>query len=142
MVNRAFPVICCSDLDTARDFYVELLDLAVVFESGWYTVLEDRSSPALQVGFVQSGHPTVPAIVGETAKGVLVTFEVDNVDAVHGRAMAMGAPIVLPLCDEDFGQRHFMAADPTGLVVDVMKPIRPSLSYLREVARRRRRAVR
>ena len=42
LAQSIFPVISCSDLDTARDFYRELLGLDVVFESGWYTLLRSR----------------------------------------------------------------------------------------------------
>ena len=47
--------------------------------------------------------------------GVLVTVEVDDVDAVYERALRRGASIALPLRDEEFGQRHFMAVDPSGM---------------------------
>ena len=31
--------------------------------------------------------------------------------------------------DEDFGQRHFITADPNGVLIDVIKPIPPSAEY-------------
>ncbi|WP_044871597.1 VOC family protein [Pseudomonas sp. LFM046] len=39
---------------------------------------------------------------------------VANVDAVHARALAAGATIVLPLKDEDYGGRGFTCRDPEG----------------------------
>ena len=132
-----FPVICSSDLDAARDFYRELLDLDVVFESGWYTLLRSRVDANVQLGFVLADHPTIPRELG-TASGVLVSVTVRDVDVVYARATAMDAKIVWPLRDEEFGQRHFMAADPTGLVVDVITPIRPARDFLEAVAAWRR----
>ena len=138
MTMSLFPVICTLDLDVARDFYCRLLGLDVAFESGWYTLLRHPHDPLIQLGFVEAGHPTVPATLSPTAGGVLVTVEVPNVDEVHQRAVASGAEIVLALRSEEFGQRHFMAKDPTGLLLDVVTPIAPSRSFLREVARWRR----
>lgn len=129
-----FPVISCSDLDAARDFYRELLGLDVVFESGWYTLLRSRTDSKVQLGFVLANHPTVPRELGTTTSGVLVSVIVRNVDDVFARAVEMNAKVVWPLCDEAFGQRHFMAADPTGLVVDVITPIRPARGFLGAVA--------
>ncbi|MCY1270269.1 hypothetical protein D9M71_337820 [compost metagenome] len=39
---------------------------------------------------------------------------VADVDAVHARALAAGATIVLPLKDEDYGGRGFTCRDPEG----------------------------
>lgn len=38
----------------------------------------------------------------------------DNPDALHDRAVAAGARIVVPLADLDYGSREFQAADPEG----------------------------
>ncbi len=38
---------------------------------------------------------------------------------------AAGLPILLDIRDEDFGQRHFITADPNGMLIDVIKPIPP-----------------
>jgi len=138
VVSSIFPVVSCDDLDAARDFYTDLLDLHVEFESGWYTVLRSRNSGSIQLGFVEAGHPSVPAVVSNRAAGVLISVIVEDVDRIHEKALAMRARIVWPLQDESFGQRHFMAADPTGLVVDVITPIRPARSFLRDVAQWRR----
>ncbi len=37
--------------------------------------------------------------------------------------MADGVELAQELRDEEFGQRHFMAVDPNGLLVDVYQPI-------------------
>lgn len=39
---------------------------------------------------------------------------VTDVDAVHARALAAGATVVLPLKDEDYGGRSFSCRDPEG----------------------------
>lgn len=48
-----------------------------------------------------------------------VSIEVDDVDAVHERAVAAGAEIVYPLTDEEWGLRRFFVRDPNGAVINV-----------------------
>ena len=53
---------------------------------------------------------------------MLVSFEVDDADAVAARAAAVGAPVVAALATE-LGQHHLMVQDPDGTVVDVIEPV-------------------
>lgn len=138
MVRSVFPVVCAPDIDAARDFYAEILELDVVFECGWYTLLRSPVDETVQLGFVTVEHETVPRGFGGRPAGLLVTVEVDDVDDVYERALGRGAEIALPLRDEEFGQRHFMAVDPNGVLLDVVTPIAPSRSFIRDVARWRR----
>ena len=36
--------------------------------------------------------------------------------------------------DEPFGQRHFITADPNGVMIDVIKPIPPSAEFAAQYA--------
>ena len=47
---------------------------------------------------------------------------------------AAGLPVLRTLRDEDFGQRHFITADPNGVLIDVIKPIEPSAAFLGQYA--------
>jgi catechol 2,3-dioxygenase-like lactoylglutathione lyase family enzyme len=122
-LQSLFPDLCTDDITASRDFYVALLGLRVAFENDWYVQLQSPSDPNLQLAFVRRDHDSVPAPFQAPARGVLVTIETDDVDALHERARALGLPIVYPLRDEPWGQRHFMVADPNGLAVDVVKLI-------------------
>jgi hypothetical protein len=51
--------------------------------------------------------------------------EVDDVDAEHARVRDQ-VRVVLPLRSEAFGERHFIAEGPDGVLVDVITPIPPS----------------
>lgn len=138
MTSSVYPVLCCRDLDQNRDFYCTLLDLEVMFECGWYTALACRGGRHQQLALVLPDHPSVPEPFGVDPAGVLVSFEVDDVDAVHDRAARADLEIALSLRDEEFGQRHFMTVDPNGLLVDVIQVIPPTAAFLRDVAQWRR----
>ncbi|MCT7660060.1 VOC family protein [Mycobacterium deserti] len=47
---------------------------------------------------------------------VVVYVSVDDPDALHERAVAAGAAIVMGLTDQDYGSREFAARDPHGNV--------------------------
>jgi hypothetical protein len=52
------------------------------------------------------------------------------VDTEYEKAKENGVPILIELRDEDFGQRHFITQDPSGVLVDVIKMIPPSEEFL------------
>ena len=132
-MHSLFPDIVSDDVAASRDFYVALLGFRVAFEVDWYVQLQSPADPNVQLAFVQRGHDSVPAGFGEALpRGVLVTVETKDVDAVHERARALGVEVVYPLRDEVWGQRHFMAKDPNGLLVDVVQLIPPAPAFLRE----------
>jgi catechol 2,3-dioxygenase-like lactoylglutathione lyase family enzyme len=143
-VNSIFPVICCEGIEESTAFYADLLGLEVTFESGWYTLLRAPEHAQAQLGLVLREHPSVPEAFRRPPQGVIVTVEVPDVDVVYARARAAGRPLAQELRDEEFGQRHFMVADPDGALVDVVMSIPLSPRFAREVAafRRLRRAPR
>jgi uncharacterized glyoxalase superfamily protein PhnB len=50
-------------------------------------------------------------------------LEVEDVDAVHAKAIELGLPVVYPLTNEPWGVRRFFVTDPNGVVVNVMSHI-------------------
>jgi catechol 2,3-dioxygenase-like lactoylglutathione lyase family enzyme len=128
-MTSLFPDLCTDDVAACRDFYANLLGMKVVFENDWYAQLQHPEDARIQIAFVKRDHETVPASDRKAAGGVLVTFETDDVDALHARARTLGLPIELSLRDEAFGQRHFMTRDPAGLLLDVVQLIPPTAAY-------------
>lgn len=118
-----FPDIHAADLTASRDFYVDLLGLQVAWESDWYVSLAASDAPGAQLALVAEGHSSVPPAHRSRPAGVLITFEVSDATAVWRRAADLGVPIAQELRDETFGQRHFMAVDPDGLLVDVVETL-------------------
>lgn len=126
MITSIFPTICATDVPATRDFYVELFAFGVVFDSGWYTQLEAPDGTKPQIGIVERDHSSVPESFRRDPAGVLVSIEVNDVDAVHDAVQRAGLELHLSLRDEVFGQRHFMVSDPSGTLVDVITPIEMS----------------
>lgn len=122
-MNSLFPDICSDDLAASQNFYRDLLGFEVIFENAWYVQMQHPRRPAAQIAFVARDHQSVPKAYQARAHGVLVTVELDDVDACHAHARALGVALVYPLVSEVWGQRHFMVADPNGLLVDVVQLI-------------------
>ncbi len=128
-MNSLFPVIVSTDLPACKNFYESLLGMKPVFELDWYIQMQSPSDTNLQIAFVAKGHDSVPTGYGNDPTGVIVTVEVNEVDPVFKKAMTINAPVVFELKDEEWGQRHFMARDPNGLLVDLVQMIEPSEAY-------------
>jgi catechol 2,3-dioxygenase-like lactoylglutathione lyase family enzyme len=122
-MTSLFPDICTDSLSRSRDFYRDLLGFEVVFENAWYVQMHHPEQPAAQIAFVLREHDSVPKAFQARAQGVLVTVELEDVDACHAHACALGLELAYPLVSEVWGQRHFMVADPNGLLVDVVQLI-------------------
>ena len=151
-----YPCLCVDDVERSVAFYAGLLDLAVGADLGWYVELgrpevdgagrgdsrrDSRrdSRGDVIVALVARGHPSVPAGFDGARGGVLVSVQVPDATRLARRAEAAGVSIAQPCRDEDFGQRHFMAVDPDGFLVDVIERIPPTLAVRRQLVEGRRR---
>jgi catechol 2,3-dioxygenase-like lactoylglutathione lyase family enzyme len=112
-VRRIKPNILSDRFDESRAFYNDVLGLEGGQGLDWILFFAAPGEPNLQLSVmsldVTAGvHPDV-------------TIEVDDVDAVHERAVAAGAEIVHPLTDEPWDVRRFFVRDPNGAVINVMQ---------------------
>jgi catechol 2,3-dioxygenase-like lactoylglutathione lyase family enzyme len=127
--NQYYPVILTGDVAGTSAFWQEHFRFRALFDSGWYVHLQSTEDKRVNLGVVQGDHETVPASGRGRVSGLIINFEVRNPDAVYERVKAAGLPILLTLRDEDFGQRHFITADPNGVMIDVIRLIRPSAEF-------------
>lgn len=125
-----YPVLMSDDVAGQAAFYKAHFAFEALFENDWYVHLQSKEDKSVNLGIVKWDHETIPAAARAKAQGLLINFEVKDVDAVHARAVAAGLPILLELRDEAFGQRHFITRDPQGVLIDVVKPIQPSAEFL------------
>lgn len=120
-VTRLLPNICTDRMEETRDFYADLLGFVVgTVHAGWYIQLVSPTDPRLQIGIVRRDAEFTPEAFQSSAQGVIISVQVDDVDAVHGSAAKRGFKIAQGLRTQDFGMRHFMVVDPNGLLVNVL----------------------
>ena len=127
--TQYYPVIMSDDVAGTSRFYQQHFGFAPAFESDWYVHLQSTESPSVNLAVVDGHHETVPETARGRVSGLILNFEVADVDAEFARARQNGLPILLALRDEAFGQRHFMTRDPNGVLIDVIKLIPPSAEF-------------
>lgn len=129
-LTSCYPVICTERLAASRDFYTRLLGFEITFEADWYLSLRRPGDPPYELALLDHTHPTLPAAYRTPVRGLLLNFEVTDVDAEWDRLVTRaGLSPKLTLRDEDFGQRHFIVADPNGVLIDVITPIAPTAEF-------------
>ena len=94
MVLGSFADLCVDDVGTCASFYVRLLELEVIVDQGWYCELgvDGRTLLAL----VEERHETVPDAADGLARGLLVSFEVDDAQQVAIAAAELGCSFIVP----------------------------------------------
>jgi catechol 2,3-dioxygenase-like lactoylglutathione lyase family enzyme len=124
-----YPVIMTDDVAGTATFYVKHFRFKPLFETDWYVHLQSLEDDTVNLAILDGSHATIPASGRGKVSGLRLNFEVEDADSEYERARAAGLPILLELRDEDFGQRHFITADPNGVLIDIIKPIPPSAEF-------------
>ncbi|EKF43701.1 glyoxalase/bleomycin resistance protein/dioxygenase [Nitratireductor indicus C115] len=127
--TQFYPVLMTEDVGRTASFYCEHFGFRALFESDWYVHLQSSGNEAINLAVLNGDHETIPASGRGLTSGLLLNFEVEDVDAVYDRLSQAGLPILLSLRDEAFGQRHFITSDPNGVMIDIIKPIPPSAEF-------------
>jgi catechol 2,3-dioxygenase-like lactoylglutathione lyase family enzyme len=122
-LSSHYAVICTDKVADLRAFYTQHLGFTITFDSDWYVSLQLPDHPQYQLALVDHTHETIPAPFRKPVQGLILNFEVDDVDVEYERLQAAGLPIHLTLRDEAFGQRHFITSDPAGVMIDIIKII-------------------
>ena len=127
--TQYYPVLQSGDVPAAAAWFKRHFGFQPMFETDWYVHLQMPEDPAMNLAILDGQHGTIPEQGRGRAAGLLLNFEVEDVDVEYERAKAAGLKIHLTLRDEAFGQRHFITEDPNGIAIDVIKPIPPSAEY-------------
>jgi uncharacterized glyoxalase superfamily protein PhnB len=114
-----------SDLGKSLNYYRDLLGIPVQFETA-----EDGGVAVLRAGAstlvlhsdanMREGYLPKP---GERGRGVLVHFDVDDVDALYEQLLSRGVEISQEPSDQTFGMRTMYVFDPDGYNLVFVKPL-------------------
>ncbi|MAS13666.1 MAG: glyoxalase [Nitratireductor sp.] len=124
-----YPVVMTEKVAETAAFYCAHFGFHPAFEADWYVHLQSSSDPSVNLAILNGNHATVPESGRGQVSGLILNFEVDDVDTEYERLKGAGLPMLLELRDEAFGQRHFITADPNGVLIDIIKPIPPSAEF-------------
>ena len=125
-LNRQMTNICSPNLPASRDFYTQLFDFNVDYDSDWFVLISKDKN--LELGIIDVNSDLVPADFQNTPNGFYITFVVKNVDNVYEIAKSEGYDIISEPTDTFYGQRRLLLKDPNDALVDVSAPI-PNFNF-------------
>lgn len=126
-LSSFYPVLCTAHVGETARFYIDTFGFEKTFDSDWYVSLRLAGALAFELAVLDPSHPTMPEGYRNPVQGLILNFEVDDVDAEYERLVTNGGMTpLLPIRSEDFGQRHFILADPNGVLIDIITNIPPS----------------
>ena len=125
-----YPLIQVADVDATACFYETHLGFVRTFGLDWYVQLRATSEYPFELAVIAHDHDSIPLASQGLTRNLILSFYVDDAAAEEQRLAAAGVTIAQPLRDEVFGQRHFIAADPNGILLDIITPIEPDPEWL------------
>jgi uncharacterized glyoxalase superfamily protein PhnB len=80
-----------------------------------------RDDAGMNVIFLRRGLPSLPDDQRDDhAQGLILAFEVDDLEGELARLQAEGITITMPLTAEEWGERAFQVRDPNGVIVQLV----------------------
>ncbi|RNB69065.1 VOC family protein [Brevibacillus panacihumi] len=130
LTTSFYPVVLTEDVTGSAAFYCEHFGFEKVYEADWYVSLRvpaDAGQIPFELAILNASHPTIPAAYRKNVQGLILNFEVKDVNAQYQRLIIeRKLPLELDIRDEEFGQRHFITRDPNGVLLDIITVIPPS----------------
>ena len=117
-ITRILTNIISPKLKESTNFYTQLFELTVQFESDWFVQLVSEKS-GLEIGLLIANHELVPAEFQGQAAGFYLTLVVDNTTKIYNKAQAMGVEILQAPAMTNYGQLRMLIKDPAGALIDV-----------------------
>lgn len=121
MINKLHPLTITKKLNETAEFYKTYFDFEEVFTSDWYIQLAHKSGAEIAV--MSPNLPNQPDFLQDAhnGKGIVFTFETKDATKAYAELKDKGTSFKLDLKDEEWGQRHFILEDPSGVYVDVVE---------------------
>jgi uncharacterized glyoxalase superfamily protein PhnB len=128
-LNSFYPVVMTDKVAETSLFYQKYFHFSAVFEADWYVSLK-KEDTAYELAILDKQHETVPAANAKSVQGLILNFEVEDVDRYYQLLIKENKlPLHLDIRNEEFGQRHFITSDSNGVLLDVIRVIPPDESF-------------
>lgn len=124
-ITRIDTTISTEKLVESKEFYMKYFGFELVYESDWYIELIAPNMPA-GISFTRPQREAGDFFHGS---GIILSFEVNDVDAEHNRLKAEGVDVFQNLQDKPWGERSFVVNDPSGVHVYIYQSIPATPEY-------------
>jgi predicted enzyme related to lactoylglutathione lyase len=121
-INRMMTNICSKHVGKSRDFYTQLFDFSIDYDSDWFVHLISNNKQ-LELGIIDINSDIVPKEIRHQPTGTYITFVVDNIDEVFNLAKANKFNVIQNPENTFYGQRRMLLKDPNDYIIDVSSPI-------------------
>ena len=119
--NELSTCFITNEVDACREFYEQHFSAKAIFDAGWYVNLRIAGDgPSIQ--FMQP-RDNIPTFSGS---GIMLNFNVEDVDKEHARLTKVGLQTAIPLEDHPWGDRGFSIIDPIGNSIYVYSDREPT----------------
>ena len=114
------------DPRASADFLTEHFDFQEQMAAEGFVSLS-RTDAGFNLVYLKLGLETFKpaALAGRPADGLLLVFEVGDIDAEYERLLRAGVEMTTPIETEDWGERFFQVTDPCGIVVQLVQWVSP-----------------
>ena len=131
MLNSFYPVILSNNIKLTGNFIKKYFNFKETFVSDWYISLKYENN--FEIAIIDKNHETIPERFRQQPKGIILNFEVEDVDKIYERILEdKNMNILLEIQNEEWGQRHFIFEGPDNLLIDVIQIIEPTEEFLKQ----------
>lgn len=125
-LKRVDTTISTDKLQESKEFYIKHFEFKLVYESDWYIELVAAKLPSVGISFTLPEREEGMYFNGQ---GLVLSFEVEDVDAEYERLEQEGLQIYQKLQDKPWGERSFVVDDPNGVHLYIYTVIPPTPEY-------------
>jgi uncharacterized glyoxalase superfamily protein PhnB len=124
-IKRIDTTFSTEKLQESKDFYMDHFGFKLAYESDWYIELVTPAGDA-GISFTLPQREEGEFFNG---KGMILSFEVEDVEAEYNRLKENNVTIYQELQDKPWGERSFVVDDPNGVHVYLYNLIEQTDEY-------------
>lgn len=122
--NELSTCFITNEVDACREFYQHHFSAKTIFDAGWYVNLRIAGDgPSIQFMQPQDN------MLAFSGSGIMLNFNVDDVDKEHARLTKAGLQTVMPLEEHPWGDKGFSVMDPIGNSIYIYSDREPTNEF-------------
>jgi catechol 2,3-dioxygenase-like lactoylglutathione lyase family enzyme len=111
-VKRIVANIAAQNVEMAKAFYGDVLEMDVAMDHGWIVTFASDASTTPQLSIATEGGSGTPVPD--------LSIEVDNLDELYRKMKDLGISIEYGMVSEPWGVRRFYVRDPFGRLLNIL----------------------